>query len=112
MSASPQADSAQARLVAAARDFARFTPRRNPSGAYARALTDLLGCRDDFARKTDEEWAAEVTELRGVILELGDALQSLADETEGRGLLATNARAALCNPIVQAVLEEEKNAWR
>lgn len=75
MSASAQADAAQARLVAAAREFARYKPRRNPSAAYAVALNDLLTAGRAWSIKSDEEWAAEVAELKEIIRRCDESMR-------------------------------------
>ena len=59
--------SALCALTAAAREFARFTPRRNLSGAYARALSELVDAARVFAQKSDEEWAKEVVALKELL---------------------------------------------
>lgn len=59
-------------LTAAARAFACFTPRRNPSGAYARALSELVDAARVFAVKSDEEWAKEIAALKDLLREAAD----------------------------------------
>jgi hypothetical protein len=51
-------------LADAARAFARFTPRKNPTGPYGRALAELLEAARVFSEKSDETWAGELVAAR------------------------------------------------
>lgn len=56
-------------LADAAREFSKLTPRKNPSGSYARALSRLVDAARVYAAKSDEQWAAEVVEARSKVSE-------------------------------------------
>lgn len=70
-------------IARAARQFGLLTPRKNPTGAYGHALSQLLAHARVFSAKSDEQWAAEVAFLKGAIK---NSLASIED-LEARAIL-------------------------
>jgi hypothetical protein len=63
-------DAALQVLVEAARVFGRKTPRRHPSGAYGRALGNLVDAAHRASAMDELAWAAEVAQLREEVTRL------------------------------------------
>lgn len=56
-------------LTHAAREYSRHRPTTNPTGFEARALVRLCEASQVNAKKSDEQWAAEVAFLKDAMRE-------------------------------------------
>lgn len=65
-------DYALRHLADCARSFGKLAPRRNPSGGYGRALSELVDSARVFAQQSDKQWATEVVKLREALQTYGE----------------------------------------